>query len=200
MKKIYLLIVCLIGMSAIGFAQCTITAGPTVTPNGLDISVTATGTGAVVPQYVWDWGDQTSPGTQQNDVHTYAAAGTYTVCVYYTDITDPSGCIDTACTAVTVNAVGIAEANFGNGSITTAPNPFGATATFTVDLSSNSDVEISVYDMTGKKVETVKDGQMSAGQHNIVWTPENLAEGVYFVQMVIDGQVQTRKIVHTGNE
>ncbi|HTF05731.1 MAG TPA: T9SS type A sorting domain-containing protein [Bacteroidia bacterium] len=199
MKKIYSLVVCLLSMSAIGVAQCSITSGPVITPNGLTINVTMTGTGATVPQYVWDWGDQTAPGFNQNDSHTYASGGTYTVCGYYVDFTDTS-CQDMQCQSVTVSAVGIQEANGGVSTISSSPNPFGASTTFTVDLASNADVEISVYDITGKKVETVKDGEMSAGKHNIVWTPENLAEGVYFVQMVIDGQVQTRKIVHTGNE
>lgn len=192
--------VCLLGFSAAVSAQCTITSGPTITANGLTINVTGTGMGAIAPQYVWDWGDATNPGTAQSDVHTYAAAGTYTVCMYYTDITSPSTCIDTSCMAITVNAVGVAETHFGAGSITCSPNPFGATANFIVDLHASADVEISVFDINGKKVETVKDGEMPAGITQIAWTPENLADGVYFVQMVIDGNVQTRRIVHTCNQ
>jgi flagellar hook assembly protein FlgD len=69
-----------------------------------------------------------------------------------------------------------------------------------VNTTTNSDVKINVYDVTGKKVETVKDEMMTAGQHEIVWTPENLSEGVYFVQMEIEGQVYTKKIVHTANQ
>jgi flagellar hook assembly protein FlgD len=69
-----------------------------------------------------------------------------------------------------------------------------------VNTTTNSDVKINVYDVTGKKVETVKDEMMTAGQHEIVWAPENLSEGVYFVQMEIEGQVYTKKIVHTSNQ
>lgn len=195
MKKLYTTIICVLGLSAVGFAQCTITS-TTITPSGLTINVTGNGTGATFPGYVWDWGDMTSPGLQQTTSHTYAAAGTYTVCMYYVDLTDTS-CQDTDCQAVTVSAVGIDETANVN-SISASPNPFGATTTFNVNLTNNTDVEISVYDVMGQKVETVVDQPMSAGKHNIAWTPANLADGVYFVQMVIDGKVTTKRIVHTS--
>src|ERR1041385_1738949 len=95
MKKLYSIIAISL-FSIAASAQCTITSGPTVTPNGLMISVTGTGTGASVPQYAYDWGDATSPGTSQTSTHTYASAGTYTLCMYYVDIAN-SSCIDTSC-------------------------------------------------------------------------------------------------------
>lgn len=198
MKKLYALTIGLLGLSAIGVAQCAITSGPTITPNGPTINVTATGTGATTPTYVWDWGDQSNPGISQSDSHTYGSAGTYTVCLTYVDQSNPFTCFDTACVTITVNVVGIAETSFGSGTISATPNPFGATANFTVDLTKNSDVEISVYDMNGKLVEKVQDGEMAAGVSTIAWTPTDLAEGVYFIQMNIDGQIQTRKMVHTS--
>jgi PKD repeat protein len=196
MKKLYTTIIFLLGMTAIGYAQCTITSS-SVTPSGLTINVTATGTGATFPLYGWDWGDATTPSFNQTDSHTYASAGTYNVCAYYIDGSDTS-CQDTDCQSVTVSAVGINEANGGVSTISASPNPFGAATTFNVSLAKNADVEISVYDVTGQKVETVKDEVMGAGNHAIVWTPASLADGVYFVQMVIDGQTTTKRIVHTS--
>ncbi len=200
MKKLYAIAICLFGMSTLGIAQCSITSS-VITPSGLTVNATTTGTGAVYPGYGWDWGDLTTPTVSASPTasHTYAAAGTYSVCAYYVDITDTT-CQDTDCQNVTVSAVGIVEANGGVSTISASPNPFGATTTFNVNLAKNADVEISVYDVTGKKVETVKDGEMAAGQHAIVWAPETLADGVYFVQMVIDGAVTTKRIVHTSNQ
>jgi len=198
MKKIYSLAIGVIGLTSISMAQCTITSS-SVVPTGMTVNTTATGTGAAVPAYAWDWGDASSPTTTQNASHTYSVPGVYNVCVVYIDITNTT-CVDSACHTVTVTTVGISEANGGVNTIAATPNPFGASTTFNINLAQNADVEISVYDVTGKKVETVKDEEMTAGSHSIVWTPETLAEGVYFVQMVIDGEVQTRKIVHTGNE
>lgn len=195
MKKLYSLATCLLGISAFAVAQCTVTS--TVTPTGLTVNASATGTGAAAPAYGWDWGDTQSTYLQQNASHTYTAPGTYNVCAYYLDFNDTS-CNATDCQNVTVTAVGIQEANGGVSTISASPNPFGSTTTFNVSLAQNADVEIAVYDVTGKKVEVVHDGEMNAGQHQLVWTPENLADGVYFVQMVIDGAVTTKRIVHTS--
>lgn len=195
MKKLYSTIICLLGLTAIGYAQCTITSS-SVTPSGLTVNATQTGTGAAFPGYGWDWGDSQYSYTQ-NASHTYASAGTYIVCAIYVDIADTS-CQDMDCQSVTVTPVGIQEANGSVSTITASPNPFGASTTFNVSLAKNADVEISVYDVTGQKVATVKDEVMSAGNHAIVWTPATLANGVYFVQMVIDGQTTTKRIVHTS--
>lgn len=200
MKKIYALSICLLGMSALGMAQCSISSS-VITPSGLTVNATTTASGAAYAGYGWDWGDATTPTASASNTasHTYAAAGTYTVCAYYLDLTDTS-CNDQNCQTVTVSVVGIQEANAGVNSISTSPNPFGATTTFEVNLAHSADVEISVYDITGKKVETVQDGEMSAGTSKVIWKPENLADGVYFVQMVIDGNVTTKRIVHTSNQ
>jgi PKD repeat protein len=196
MKKIYSIVICMLGISAISFAQCTITSA-TVTPNGLSVNAVMIANGATVPYYAWDWGDATSPSTTQTASHTYASAGMYTVCAVYLDLAN-SSCLDTMCQQVTVSAVGIAEANDGVNSVSASPNPFGLSTTFHVNLVQNSNVEISVYDVTGQLVQTVKNGQMAAGQHEVVWAPANLADGVYFVQMVVDGAVTTKRIVHTS--
>lgn len=197
MKKLYATIICLLGLTAIGQAQCTITSA-TVTPSGLSVNAIMIANGATVPIYGWVWGDASSPSTTQSASHTYATAGTYTVCAIYGDISNTS-CVDSSCQVVTVSAVGVAENNSVN-SISAYPNPFGATTTFNVNLTNNTDVEISVYDVMGQKVETVVDQEMTAGKHNIVWTPANLADGVYFVQMVVDGKVTTKRIVHTSGQ
>lgn len=198
MKKIYTLILGVFAVAAV-HAQCSVTF--TYTQNALTINATATGVGmAAVPVYGFDWGDASGPGVGQTLSHTYATAGTYTVCAVYFDLLDTASCQAQSCQTITVTTVGVQEVNSGVNSINASPSPFGATTTFNVNLVQSSDVEISVYDVTGKKVETVKDEAMSAGQHAIDWTPVNLAEGVYFVQMVIDGAVQTQKIVHTGNQ
>ncbi|GAB4134466.1 MAG: hypothetical protein Fur0041_07770 [Bacteroidia bacterium] len=197
MKKIYLLLFALAGISIQASAQCNVTF--TYTSNGLTINANAVGTGtAIVPIYGWDWGDASNPSVGQNQSHTYAAAGTYTVCAYFFDLADTVSCNAQSCQVITVQPTSIQEANAGVTTISAQPSPFGATTTFNVQLAQNSNVEIAVYDITGKKVAVVKDGEMTSGKHEIQWTPGNLAEGVYFVQLKAGNSVVTKKIIHTA--
>lgn len=55
-------------------------------------------TGGAVTQYLWNFGDGTT-GTGQYPNHTYAAAGTYTVCIA---IYTASGCTDSTCQVITI--------------------------------------------------------------------------------------------------
>ncbi len=60
--------------------------------------------------YLWDFGDG-STSTQQNPVHIYANAGTYTACLTITDV--QTGCTDTFCSVVTVQTgSGICSSNY----------------------------------------------------------------------------------------
>lgn len=197
MKKLYS-IIALAFISVAASAQCTITSGPTVTPNGLSISVTGTGTGATFPVYVYDWGDQTSPGTSQTSTHTYASAGTYTLCMYYADGANTS-CIDSNCISLTVTATGINDPSATAMDISAVPNPFGSEVTFSFALTQSANVEAAIYDMTGKQVIVLKDEMMMAGINRIDWKPAGLSAGVYFLQVKSGNAVITKKIVYTQN-
>ncbi|HET6991325.1 MAG TPA: T9SS type A sorting domain-containing protein [Bacteroidia bacterium] len=198
-SKIYSLTIIALFLFSIGaFAQCTITSGPTVTPNGLSISVTGTGTGASIPQYVYDWGDATSPGTSQTSTHTYAAAGTYTLCMYYADLSN-SSCLDTSCTQVTVSATGIADPNAPSLNISASPNPFSSEININLSLNETQSVDMEVYDLTGKQVAVLKNGTMAAGNNVINWKPVGISEGIYFLQVKAGDTVLTKKIVYSGN-
>jgi hypothetical protein len=197
MKKLYSIIA--LSLLSIGaFAQCTITSGPTVTVNGMSISVTGTGTGATVPQYVYDWGDMTSPGTSQNSTHTYAAPGSYALCMYYADLTNTS-CIDTSCTNVTITAVGINDPSAAVLNVQATPNPFSSQLTINLSMANTESVEVAVYDITGKQVAVLKNGMVAAGNNVIDWKPAGISAGVYFLQVKTSSAVITKKIVYTQN-
>lgn len=177
-------------------AQCTVSY--TYTANGLLVSATATGTGpATIPTYGWDWGDS-NIGVGQSQNHTYASAGTYNVCAYYFDLADTASCNATSCQSITVSAVGIADNAPTVLGVSSSPNPFGASTNITISLNRQEDVEISVYDITGKEVAVIHDGQLQSGITVLTWTPETLSEGVYFLRINAGGNIQTKKIVHTS--
>lgn len=196
MKKIYAL--SLFALTAFAFtasAQCTVSI-TSLTANGLTANGTSSGSGATVPVYVWSWGDSQTSSTQ-NASHTYATAGTYTVCIGYVDGANTS-CVDTACQMLTVSAVGIVTNEPVKAEVATMPNPFVVSTSISITLNKSADVQVTVFDVTGKQVEVLQNGTLDAGLHVITWKPEDLAEGVYFLQVNTGGTIQTRKIVHTS--
>ncbi len=70
------------------------------------------------------------------------------------------------------------------------PNPFGNGTSISYGLPFASEVELCVFDVTGKKVHTLVDGMQSAGRYSPTWDGrdakgQRLASGLYFVRMKI---------------
>ncbi len=77
------------------------------------------------------------------------------------------------------------------------PNPVAATANIEFSLANNSDVNIAVFDILGKKITDLYNGEMSMGLQNITWDVNELNNGVYFVKIQMNNQVVTKKIMVT---
>lgn len=75
------------------------------------------------------------------------------------------------------------------------PNPFNPTTTITYYLGAIGDVELSIYDMSGKKVATLVHELQSAGSHNFIWDASNLASGIYFYRLQAGQYVDTKKMI-----
>ena len=76
------------------------------------------------------------------------------------------------------------------------PNPFNPKATVRFDVPEVSRVELQVYDVTGKLVETLLDDKMTAGQHQYTWQPQELATGTYFLRLITANQTFTQKVTY----
>jgi PKD repeat protein len=94
--------------------------------------------------YLWDFGDGNT-STQQNPNHTYAAGGTYTVCLIATNNCGS----DTSCTPLTVVANAVA---FGNGAVQLWPNPNNGRFNVRVQGLQGGDLRMEVYNVTGQKL------------------------------------------------
>ena len=75
------------------------------------------------------------------------------------------------------------------------PNPFNPTTTLSFAIPVDSEVSLSVYNLQGREVSTLIDGNMDAGYHSIVWDANSYASGVYFVKMVAGEFVNTQKLM-----
>ena len=74
-------------------------------------------------------------------------------------------------------------------------NPFNARATIQFELKINSHASVVVYDLSGKKVDTIVDRHFSAGRHSFKWNGRSLSSGVYFIRMEAKDFHQIQKAI-----
>jgi hypothetical protein len=74
------------------------------------------------------------------------------------------------------------------------PNPSNTFSTISYQLSGNSEVRINVIDVMGKVVSVSNEGTKQAGKHTAQIATADLAAGIYFVNLVIDGATYSTKI------
>ncbi|KPL06522.1 hypothetical protein AMJ86_08245 [bacterium SM23_57] len=75
------------------------------------------------------------------------------------------------------------------------PNPFNSSTTVWYDVPAAGAVELVVYDVLGRQVRILADGEVYAGRHQVIWDAGELPSGIYFVRMDAGEFVQTRKAV-----
>lgn len=66
------------------------------------------------------------------------------------------------------------------------PNPFNAGTRITFELPMRSSVQLTVYDLNGRMIERLVQGEKEAGRYTIHWAPQNLriASGVYLCRLL----------------
>jgi hypothetical protein len=80
------------------------------------------------------------------------------------------------------------------------PNPFNPSVTITVQLPRRGRVDVSVYDVAGRRVVALADAVRRAGTHSLTWDGRDargraVPSGVYLVRMQTDRSVVVRKAV-----
>lgn len=75
------------------------------------------------------------------------------------------------------------------------PNPFNARTSISYQLPVASHVTLNIYDMLGRKVETlINNRHYSAGEHQVTWDASDISSGTYFYTLEIDGFSKTSKM------
>lgn len=74
------------------------------------------------------------------------------------------------------------------------PNPFNPVTVIPISIPIEAQVSLQVYDILGRRVAVLVNEQLRPGHYNITFEANRFASGVYFVRMVSDGQVFTRKM------
>jgi FG-GAP-like repeat/Bacterial Ig-like domain len=75
------------------------------------------------------------------------------------------------------------------------PNPFEDRLTLSYQLSHSALVVAELYDLLGKKVRRVEEGQLSAGFHQFILEGGGLESGMYMIRFAVDGMEYGFKVV-----
>ena len=75
------------------------------------------------------------------------------------------------------------------------PNPFNPATTISYSIPKNSIVDLKVFDVSGKEVATLENGERASGTYQVTFDGKLLASGVYYYRLVADDFVSTKKLV-----
>ena len=75
------------------------------------------------------------------------------------------------------------------------PNPFNSQTKIKFDIDARVFVKITIYEVNGKKIETLVNDTLSEGSYTAVWDGGSYASGVYFCRIEAGSYVSTQKMV-----
>lgn len=74
------------------------------------------------------------------------------------------------------------------------PNPFNPTTTISFDIPKSEFVNLSVYDLSGKKVDELVNSNLQAGKYSTLWNASKLSSGVYFYKIQAGEFTEVKKL------
>jgi hypothetical protein len=75
------------------------------------------------------------------------------------------------------------------------PNPFNPSTTISYQLSVDSDVELTIYNITGQMVTILISEKQPAGNYEFRWDANNLSSGIYLYRLRAGSFIETKKLL-----
>ncbi len=80
------------------------------------------------------------------------------------------------------------------------PNPFNPMTTIRYDLPEAGKTSLAIFDLAGRRIRTLLDGEMPAGRHSSIWRGRDdagrpVSSGVYFYRLTAPGYRDSRKVL-----
>ena len=76
------------------------------------------------------------------------------------------------------------------------PNPFNPITHIDFDIPSDDNIQLVIYDISGRKVDALYQGSINAGYHQLTWYADKFSSGVYFVVLTSStGYKSTQKVM-----
>lgn len=82
--------------------------------------------------------------------------------------------------------------------LTNYPNPFNPSTVISFKLRERTDVNVTVYNIRGELITSLKEGIMDSGYHQLEWNGHDsynrpVSSGIYFIRLITEKQTFTRK-------
>ncbi|MDP2684783.1 MAG: T9SS type A sorting domain-containing protein, partial [bacterium] len=75
------------------------------------------------------------------------------------------------------------------------PNPFNASTTIRYKLQQAARVKLDIYDILGKKMETLVNEYQETGEYSFLWNAQKHDSGIYFYRLATGEIIETKKMV-----
>jgi hypothetical protein len=80
--------------------------------------------------------------------------------------------------------------------ISCLPNPFTGSATISYYVPETGHVDVSIFDLYGKKINTLVNGHQKSGTHTVSLSGDQLTGGMYIARITAGGTSKTCSVVH----
>ncbi|NQT33813.1 T9SS type A sorting domain-containing protein [bacterium] len=94
--------------------------------------------------------------------------------------------------ANSVDGTGIIPVEFGLQSI--YPSPFNSMTSIRFGIEQPSNTNLRVYDLNGREVAVLYDGNATVGYHQVVWNGDLMPSGIYILKLQSGGRTETAKV------
>ena len=79
------------------------------------------------------------------------------------------------------------------------PNPFRGSTNIEYNLGKDAQVKVLVYDVYGRVVSEIENKNQQASSHVVSWDASNTKAGVYFIKILVDGEmIGNQKVILTN--
>ena len=75
------------------------------------------------------------------------------------------------------------------------PNPFNPSTKIKFEINKSGDIELNVFDITGKTVSKIVNEYLTAGTYEVTFDGSNLPSGIYFYQLKTNNIIETKKLI-----
>jgi phosphatidylserine/phosphatidylglycerophosphate/cardiolipin synthase-like enzyme len=135
----------------------------------------------VVETGSYNYSDAATSGNDENILIIYDSLVANS---YYQDfvkrLTDAGGTIDVKKISDIIPKMFKIEQNY--------PNPFNPETIIKMNIAGYSNVKLIIYDILGRELVKLMDGNLDAGSYNVKWNASGYPSGIYFVKLITDGK------------